>query len=174
MTTHTTICKFQYSDVPSHKPLPSSFGKRTMTNFDFFDYCSNSWFFYARRRQHSQRKPTKTGVADCSQSRCCFWANDLVSRLQAKSGGNELSSFLQYLWFAQLLLGVPASSMASQRAFSLDFLPSVLEWGQGQNSQGWGRDGDDNDGDRVGIVKVTVTGRRWGEKVVPMQLSVLC
>jgi len=64
--------------------------------------------------------------------------------------------------------------MASQRAFSLDFLPSVFEWGQGQNSQGWGRDGDDNDGDRVGIVKVTVTGRGWGEKVVPMQLSVLC
>ena len=52
--------------------------------------------------------------------------------------------------------------MASQRAFSLDFLPSVFEWGQGQNSQGWGRDGDDNDGDRVGIVKVTVTGRGWG------------
>jgi len=94
MTTHTTICKFLYNDVPSHKPLPSSFGKRKMTNFDFMTTVrsyTQLTLFYARRRQHSQRNPTKRGGADRSQSRCCFWAHDLVSHPQAKSGGNDLS-----------------------------------------------------------------------------------
>jgi len=69
MTTHTTICKFQYNDIPSHKPLPSSFGKRKITNFDFFDYCSK-----IRTADIVLRSQTSTQPAEPYQKRLVSWS----------------------------------------------------------------------------------------------------
>jgi len=58
--------------------------------------------------------------------------------------------------FAQLLLGIPASSMASERAFSLDFFAGRILQGRGGN-------GDKIHGNWVGMGMImTVDGDRVG------------
>jgi len=59
-----------------------------VSNLDCFDYCWSSLFFSTQAdvkvvNRTSGNLHTKRGVADCSQSRCCFRAHDLISRLQA-------------------------------------------------------------------------------------------
>jgi len=65
---------------------------------------------------------------------------------------------------AQLLLEVPASSMASERAFSLIFLLAVFVWRWGQNSRGCGGVGDNNDRDMVRIGQSDDSGEGMGRK----------